>query len=83
MLKQGTILVLLFRPCKFVIPYVYFESQWIYEPGSVHGNKVFDNDEFKNYLSIYDISFRPFPPRRNYKNVIESKHRILRDIYLR
>lgn len=63
-----------------------FETLWLSEfwpPNGVQGDKAFDNSEFKDYLSLYDVNFRPVPPRRHSKNVLESKHRILRDIYLR
>lgn len=63
-----------------------FDAKWLSEfwpPGEIHGDKAFDNVEFRNYLSTYEVVFHSFPPRRHYKNVIESKHRVLRDIYLR
>ena len=65
---------------------VVFMSTWLsdfWPPVNVQGDLAFDNDEFKDYLLLYDIQFRPVPPRRHSKNVLESKHRILRDIYLR
>ena len=62
------------------------ETKWFSEfwpPQSIQGDKAFQAEEFKDYLKIYDISFRLVPPRRHSKNVLESKHRVLRDIYLR
>lgn len=63
-----------------------FESQWMsqfWPPDAVQADKAFDNNEFQQYLKVYDVSFRPIQTRRHSKNVLESKHRILRDIYLR
>lgn len=63
-----------------------FESKWLSEfwpPTEVQGDMAFHNPEFTKYLTVYDIRFRSVPPRRHNKNVLESKHRILRDIYLR
>ena len=63
-----------------------FESLWIspfWTPKTVLYDQAFENGEFKNYLESHDIEIRPIPPRRHNKNVIESKHRIIRDVYLR
>lgn len=49
----------------------------------VQGYKAFENAAFTENLHQYDVRFRPIPPRRHSKNVLESKHRILRDIYIR
>lgn len=62
------------------------EAHWIspfWAPESIQCDQAFDNSKFKSYLSIYDISPRPIPARRHNKNVLESKHRILRDMFLR
>lgn len=63
-----------------------FDSLWIsqfWNPVKVLFDPAFNVDEFKNFLTQYDTQFQTLPPRRHNKNVIESKHRILRDIYLR
>ena len=63
-----------------------YESKWLFEfwpSDAVQIDQAFNNSEFKIYLSLYDINYRPVPPRRHSKNVLESKHRILRDIFLR
>ena len=63
-----------------------FNSRRISEfspPHMIQADQAFNKDEFLSYLKIYDIKLRPVPPRRHSKNVLESKHRILRDIYLR
>ena len=63
-----------------------FEICWItpfWAPQYIQGDQAFNNDIFKNYLKKQGTEFRPVPPRRHSKNTIESKHRIIRDIYLR
>ena len=63
-----------------------FECQWMsqfWAPKCILFDPAFDNDEFLNYAHTYDIETKPIPPRRHNKNVIESKHKIIRDIYLR
>ena len=39
--------------------------------------------KFKEYVDSLHIPIRPVPPRRHSKNSIESKHNIIRSIYLR
>ena len=34
------------------------------------------------FLSTFDVENRPIPARRHYKNVLESKHKIIKDIFL-
>lgn len=63
-----------------------FEGTWLsqfWEPEEVAFDPGFNNDQFKSFLEKYGVLVRPLPPRRHSKNVIESKHRIIRDIYLR
>ena len=63
-----------------------FDLHWItpfWIPQTVLFDQAFNNTEFTAYLSCLGINSRPIPPRRHNKNVIESKHRIIRDIYLR
>lgn len=63
-----------------------FESGWMSEfwtPNSVLYDPAFKNEEFQSWIAGYEISARPIPPRRHNKNALESKHRIIRDIYLR
>jgi len=63
-----------------------FEAHWIsqfWPPKDVLFDPAFDNSIFKSYTDLYDISSRPIPPRRHNKNAIESKHRIIRDIFIR
>lgn len=63
-----------------------FESLWItqfWTPKTVLHDPAFENTEFTEFLNAQDIEHRPIPRRRHYKNVIESKQHIIRDIYLR
>jgi len=62
------------------------EGHWIsqfWEPEEVQFDQAFNNDPFKEYLKMYGIYPRPVPARRHNKNVIESKHKIIRDIFLK
>lgn len=62
------------------------EGHWIsqfWEPEEVQFDQAFDNTPFKDYLKMYGINPRPVPARRHNKNVIESKHKIMRDIFLK
>ena len=63
-----------------------FEAGWIsqfWAPSNVVFDRAFENEEFRRYLSLHEISARDIPPRRHNKNALESKHRVLRDIFLR
>lgn len=65
---------------------VAFESIWVsqfWPPLSVQGDLAFQHPEFVNLLSQYGTSFPPVPPRRHHKNVLESKHDIIRAIFIR
>ena len=64
-----------------VLASLWMSEFWL--PETVRGDTAFNNSEFKEYLKLYDISFSLIPPRRHYKNVLESKHRVFRDIFLR
>ncbi len=46
-------------------------------------DQAFDNENFQNFLNVYGIESRPIPARRHNKNVLESKHKIIRDIFIR
>ena len=52
-------------------------------PEDVLFDPAFDNTDFKDCLTSHGINARPIPPRRHNKNVLESKHKIFRDVYLR
>ena len=38
--------------------------------------------DFTDFLSLRDITARPIPARRHNKNVIESRHKVIRDIFV-
>ena len=62
-----------------------FEACWVNQfwyPESIHGDKAFATGDFKNYMDKVGIAFRPVPPGRHSKNAIESKHNVIRSIYL-
>jgi len=63
-----------------------FESSWLsqfWEPEVVAFDQAFNSDIFLKFLGKYGIEARPLPSRRHNKNVLESKHRIIRDVYIR
>lgn len=62
-----------------------FEAHWItlfWPPDTVLYDPAFDNSEFTAYLHSLGINASPIPPRRHKNNVLESKHKIIRDIFL-
>ena len=76
-----------------VVPYtgmesaIYgFDSHWIsqlWAPAAVHFYQAFANEPFLQFLKFHGIEPRPIPARRHYKNVLESKHKVVHDIFLR
>lgn len=63
-----------------------FEAAWVgqfWYPDSIQADKAFQVGDFKQYADKLDIQIRPVPPGRHSKNPIESKHNIIRSIYLR
>jgi len=63
-----------------------FESQWIspfWIPEALLCDLAFDNQKFRHYINAIGCELRLTPARRHNKNVLESKHRTIRDIYLR
>lgn len=54
-----------------------------WSPSSVRGDQAFNHTEFTNFISSIGATFGPIPPRRHQKNVIESKHGIIRSIFIR
>lgn len=49
----------------------------------VEADTAFGNSEFGDYLLSIGTKFRPTPVHFRHKNAIQSKHRVIRDIYLR
>lgn len=65
---------------------IAFDSHWVsqfWTPENVLYDPAFHNEEFKSYLLQLGSECKAIPPRRHNKNVLESKHRVIRDVYLR
>ena len=63
-----------------------FEACWLnqfWHPNKIQGDKAFNNGEFANYLQQLNIQFKPVPPKRHSRNPIESKHAIIRSVFIR
>lgn len=63
-----------------------FEASWLsqfWPPTEVKGDNAFNKTNFIEFLKCLGIEFRPVPPRKHSKNVLESKHGIIRSVYLR
>ena len=63
-----------------------FEATWasqFWYPDAVQIDKAFQVGCFKTHLDRLGIAIRPVPPGRHSKNNIESKHRVIRSIYLK
>ena len=64
----------------------HFEMIWVSQygyPESLLADQAFITDEFKRYADSVGMNLLPVPSRRHNKNVLESKHRVLRDIFNR
>ncbi len=62
------------------------DSHWIsqfWAPKAIQFDQAFANERFLQFLELYGIERRPIPARRHNKNVLESKHKVIRDILLR
>ena len=63
-----------------------FESIWLSEfwtPETVAFDQAFKTELFCQFLKKYNVEQRPYPARRHNKNLIESKHRVIHNVYLR
>lgn len=63
-----------------------FEACWLSPfcyPDSIRADKAFQICAFKQYADKLGIPIDPVPPGRHSKNAIESKHNIIRSIFLR
>ena len=61
-------------------------SHWIshfWTPTATQFDQAFANEMFPDYLKFHGIEPRPIPARHHNKKVLESKHKIIRDIFLR
>lgn len=53
---------------------------WI--PDSRHADKAFHLDGLREFLSAFDSSLRPVPPRQYKNNLIKPHHGVIRSIFL-
>ena len=63
-----------------------FEQNWIaqfWSPHTVVGDKAYDCEECLSYRSGFGSKFRLVPRQRHNKNPMESKHKVIRDIFIR
>lgn len=63
-----------------------FESSWLSQfwlPDAIQADSAFAGSIFKNYLASRGIRLRLVPPRRHSRNPLESKHGIIRSIFLK
>lgn len=62
-----------------------FDSNWIsqlWAPTALKFDQAFANEPFLKYLELHRIEPRPIQARRNKKNALESKHKIIPDVFL-
>ena len=62
------------------------DSHWISQfsaPKAILFDQAFVNERFLQFLELFGIEPRPIPARRHNNNVLESKHKVIRDIFLR
>ena len=63
-----------------------FETCWVAQfgyPDAIQGDDAFMKGAFMDFMNAFDITARPVPPGRHHKNPIESKHKVIRSIFLR
>ena len=66
-----------------IIALDYHWISTIWAPNFIQFDQAFSYQEFENYLDLHGISARPIPASRHNKNGLESKDKIIRDIFLR
>lgn len=65
---------------------IVLEASWVSQfwyTDSIRAEKAFHVGLFKDYADKLGIATHPVPPGRHSKNSIESKHNIIRSIFLR
>ena len=65
---------------------VAFDACWLspfWAPLSLQADTAFQGNEFSSFLHDLGTELRPSPPYRHNKNALESKHRVIRDVFLR
>lgn len=63
-----------------------FEHLWkdqFWYPETIRGNDAFLKGKFKEHIDELGIKFELVPKQRHYKNAIESKHSIIRSMFIR
>ena len=55
----------------------------LWAPNAIQYDLTFNNREFNDFLSSFNMQTRPIPARRRCKIVLESKHEIIGDIFLK
>lgn len=65
---------------------IAFETLWMspfWPSFAVQGDLAFLHPAFTTFLDDYNTLFRPIPPARHYKNLLDPKHGVIRSVYLR
>lgn len=52
-------------------------------PDSVRGDDAFKQKPFQDFVAAIGSKFERVPPRRHQKNILESRHGVIRSIYIR
>ena len=65
----------------WVLDSYWISPFWVLE--SIQFDQAFANKEFTEFLSLHGINARSVPAQCHNKNVIESKHKVIKDIFLR
>ena len=63
-----------------------WDSLWISSlcaPNSTQFGQAFEHKEFNVFLALHDINTRPIPTSGHNKSVIESKYKVIKDIFFR
>lgn len=65
---------------------VAFENLWIgqfWPPETAQEDLSFQHNQFSSIIQHYNIPFRPVPPKRHHKNLLEPKHGVIRATFIR
>ena len=63
-----------------------FDSHWIsqfWAPAAIQSDFAFPNEPFLQFLEFHCIGTRSIPARWHNKNLLESKQKVIRDVFLR
>lgn len=64
---------------------VGFQSYWLnkfWPPPQMHGDQEFNTLKFRNFISPLAVELRPVPPRRHSRNPFETKHGVIKTIFI-